>query len=145
MFTDVFMEVEIINTICAQAVRGLLGNLNEPVNELSYFDCIESVMENSKVGFSYCFMRYSALLPVFVFVFFFVFYSANSSRPKSNTFICVRFWASRWQVFLSTVKQVMCWPLEKVWAWHPKLYVGWQKLQDRWDYSILPTHYFVLV
>uniref|UniRef100_A0A8C6KU83 Talin 2 n=1 Tax=Nothobranchius furzeri TaxID=105023 RepID=A0A8C6KU83_NOTFU len=32
-----------------EAVRGLLGNLNEPVNELSYFDCIESVMENSKV------------------------------------------------------------------------------------------------
>ncbi|MED6241328.1 Talin-2, partial [Ataeniobius toweri] len=32
-----------------EAVRGLLGNPNEPVNELSYFDCIESVMENSKV------------------------------------------------------------------------------------------------
>uniref|UniRef100_A0AAQ5XM74 FERM domain-containing protein n=1 Tax=Amphiprion ocellaris TaxID=80972 RepID=A0AAQ5XM74_AMPOC len=32
-----------------EAVRGLLDNTNEPVNELSYFDCIESVMENSKV------------------------------------------------------------------------------------------------
>lgn len=32
-----------------QAVRGLLENPNEPVSELSYFDCIESVMENSKV------------------------------------------------------------------------------------------------
>ncbi|XP_034089502.1 talin-2 isoform X2 [Gymnodraco acuticeps] len=32
-----------------EAVRGLLDNPNEPVNELSYFDCIESVMENSKV------------------------------------------------------------------------------------------------
>ncbi|XP_069564756.1 talin-2 isoform X3 [Brachyistius frenatus] len=32
-----------------EAVRGLLENPNEPVNELSYFDCIESVMENSKV------------------------------------------------------------------------------------------------
>lgn len=32
-----------------QAVRGLLDNPNEPVNDLSYFDCIESVMENSKV------------------------------------------------------------------------------------------------
>ncbi|XP_077954056.1 talin-2-like isoform X4 [Gasterosteus aculeatus] len=32
-----------------EAVRGLLNNPNEPVNELSYFDCIESVMENSKV------------------------------------------------------------------------------------------------
>ncbi|XP_072321618.1 talin-2a isoform X2 [Eucyclogobius newberryi] len=32
-----------------EAVRGLLGNPNEPVSDLSYFDCIESVMENSKV------------------------------------------------------------------------------------------------
>ncbi|XP_062246016.1 talin-2 isoform X2 [Platichthys flesus] len=32
-----------------EAVRGLLNNPNEPVSELSYFDCIESVMENSKV------------------------------------------------------------------------------------------------
>ena len=32
----------------SQAVRGLLDNPNEPVSDLSYFDCIESVMENSK-------------------------------------------------------------------------------------------------
>ncbi|XP_017577063.1 talin-2a isoform X2 [Pygocentrus nattereri] len=32
-----------------EAVRGLLDNPNEPVNDLSYFDCIESVMESSKV------------------------------------------------------------------------------------------------
>ncbi|XP_062403935.1 talin-2 [Sardina pilchardus] len=32
-----------------EAVRGLLDNPNEPVSDLSYFDCIESVMENSKV------------------------------------------------------------------------------------------------
>uniref|UniRef100_A0A7N6F817 Talin 2a n=1 Tax=Anabas testudineus TaxID=64144 RepID=A0A7N6F817_ANATE len=32
-----------------EAVRGMLGNPNEPVSDLSYFDCIESVMENSKV------------------------------------------------------------------------------------------------
>ncbi|XP_065123839.1 talin-2a isoform X2 [Paramisgurnus dabryanus] len=32
-----------------EAVKGLLDNSNEPVNDLSYFDCIESVMENSKV------------------------------------------------------------------------------------------------
>uniref|UniRef100_A0A671P2V7 Talin-2-like n=1 Tax=Sinocyclocheilus anshuiensis TaxID=1608454 RepID=A0A671P2V7_9TELE len=31
-----------------EAVRGLLDNPNEPANDLSYFDCIESVMENSK-------------------------------------------------------------------------------------------------
>lgn len=43
--------VAITISFCAQAVRGLLDNPNEPVNELSYFDCIESVMENSKVRF----------------------------------------------------------------------------------------------
>ncbi|XP_035274307.1 talin-2 isoform X2 [Anguilla anguilla] len=32
-----------------EAVRGMLGNPSEPVSDLSYFDCIESVMENSKV------------------------------------------------------------------------------------------------
>ncbi|XP_030649998.1 talin-2 isoform X2 [Chanos chanos] len=32
-----------------EAVRGMLDNPSEPVSELSYFDCIESVMENSKV------------------------------------------------------------------------------------------------
>uniref|UniRef100_A0A8C5A5T6 Talin 2a n=1 Tax=Gadus morhua TaxID=8049 RepID=A0A8C5A5T6_GADMO len=31
------------------AVRGLLDSPNEPVSDLSYFHCIESVMENSKV------------------------------------------------------------------------------------------------
>ncbi|MGH0175607.1 UNVERIFIED_CONTAM: hypothetical protein FKN15_076359, partial [Acipenser sinensis] len=30
-------------------VKGMLDNPNEPVSDLSYFDCIESVMENSKV------------------------------------------------------------------------------------------------
>ncbi|XP_029576865.1 talin-2 isoform X1 [Salmo trutta] len=32
-----------------EAVKGMLANPNEPVSNLSYFDCIESVMENSKV------------------------------------------------------------------------------------------------
>uniref|UniRef100_A0A3P8ZIK2 Talin 2a n=1 Tax=Esox lucius TaxID=8010 RepID=A0A3P8ZIK2_ESOLU len=32
-----------------EAVKGMLDNPNEPVSDLSYFDCIESVMENSKV------------------------------------------------------------------------------------------------
>uniref|UniRef100_A0A4W5Q445 Talin 2a n=1 Tax=Hucho hucho TaxID=62062 RepID=A0A4W5Q445_9TELE len=31
-----------------EAVKGMLANPNEPVSNLSYFDCIESVMENSK-------------------------------------------------------------------------------------------------
>lgn len=30
----------------------MLDNPNEPVSDLSYFDCIESVMENSKVSLS---------------------------------------------------------------------------------------------
>ncbi|XP_076781534.1 talin-2 isoform X3 [Arvicanthis niloticus] len=32
-----------------ETVKGMLENPNEPVSDLSYFDCIESVMENSKV------------------------------------------------------------------------------------------------
>ncbi|KAJ7994856.1 hypothetical protein DPEC_G00253800, partial [Dallia pectoralis] len=32
-----------------EAVKGMLDNPNEPVSDLSYFDCIESVMENSKI------------------------------------------------------------------------------------------------
>lgn len=49
MFSGVSIVVSIIISVCVQAVRGLLDNPNEPVSELSYFDCIESVMENSKV------------------------------------------------------------------------------------------------
>lgn len=33
-----------------QTVKGMLDNPNEPVSDLSYFDCIEGVMENSKVS-----------------------------------------------------------------------------------------------
>ncbi|XP_015275713.1 PREDICTED: talin-2 [Gekko japonicus] len=32
-----------------ETVKGMLENPNEPVSDLSYFDCIEGVMENSKV------------------------------------------------------------------------------------------------
>ncbi|KAM7239606.1 hypothetical protein CapIbe_009101 [Capra ibex] len=32
-----------------ETVKGMLDNPSEPVSDLSYFDCIESVMENSKV------------------------------------------------------------------------------------------------
>lgn len=35
--------------VCVQSVRGMLENPTEAVNDLSYFDCIDSVMENSKV------------------------------------------------------------------------------------------------
>ena len=35
--------------VCMQSVRGMLENPTEAVSELSYFDCIDSVMENSKV------------------------------------------------------------------------------------------------
>lgn len=37
-------------SLSPQAVKGMLANPNEPVSNLSYFHCIESVMENSKVG-----------------------------------------------------------------------------------------------
>lgn len=45
--------------VSVQSVRGMLENPTEAVNELSYFDCIDSVMENSKVEhthitFYYC-------------------------------------------------------------------------------------------
>lgn len=49
MFKVNALTVELCPHI-TQAVRGLLENPNEPVSELSYFDCIESVMENSKVN-----------------------------------------------------------------------------------------------
>lgn len=44
--------------VCVQTVGGMLENPTEAVNDLGYFDCIDSVMENSKVPltfiFSYC-------------------------------------------------------------------------------------------
>uniref|UniRef100_A0A4W5P6M6 Talin 2 n=1 Tax=Hucho hucho TaxID=62062 RepID=A0A4W5P6M6_9TELE len=47
-----------------EAVRGLLDNPSEPVSQLSYFDCIESVMENSKIfefhGGLVCLLRVQA-------------------------------------------------------------------------------------
>ena len=39
-----------------QAVQGMLENPTEAVNDMSYFDCVDSVMENSKV-------RYKKLTP----------------------------------------------------------------------------------
>ncbi|KAJ7412997.1 hypothetical protein WISP_93590 [Willisornis vidua] len=35
--------------VAYETVKGMLDNPNEPVSDLSYFDCIEGVMENSKV------------------------------------------------------------------------------------------------
>ncbi len=37
------------NCVCLQTVRGMLENPTEAVNDSGYFDCIDSVMENSKV------------------------------------------------------------------------------------------------
>ncbi|KAL8196984.1 UNVERIFIED_CONTAM: Talin-2, partial [Gekko kuhli] len=34
-----------------ETVKGMLENPNEPVSDLSYFDCIEGVMENSKAAY----------------------------------------------------------------------------------------------
>lgn len=39
-----------VTVLHVQSVRGMLENPTEAVNESSYFDCIDSVMENSKVG-----------------------------------------------------------------------------------------------
>lgn len=39
----------VMTVLCLQSVRGMLENPTEAVSELSYFDCIDSVMENSKV------------------------------------------------------------------------------------------------
>ena len=33
----------------SQTVKEMLENPNEPVNDFSYFDCLESVMDNSKL------------------------------------------------------------------------------------------------
>ncbi|KAH0512095.1 Talin-2 [Microtus ochrogaster] len=46
---DEFLDAGIEMAGQAQTVKGMLENPNEPVSDLSYFDCIESVMENSKV------------------------------------------------------------------------------------------------
>lgn len=35
--------------LCVQSVRGMLENPTQAVSEASYFDCIDAVMENSKV------------------------------------------------------------------------------------------------
>ena len=33
-----------------QTVKGILDNINEPVNDMSYFECLEGVMNKSKVS-----------------------------------------------------------------------------------------------
>ncbi|MEQ2197543.1 hypothetical protein XENOCAPTIV_031017 [Xenoophorus captivus] len=48
---DEFLDAGIEMAGHTQAVRGMLDNPSEPVSDLSYFDCIESVMENSKASY----------------------------------------------------------------------------------------------
>lgn len=60
----------------------MLDNPNEPVSDLSYFDCIESVMENSKVG-----LLQSRAHRRFLFFLFFL-------------FALCRFWENPWLAFL---------------------------------------------
>lgn len=58
--------------VSVQSVRGMLENPTEAVNELSYFDCIDSVMENSKVEhthtshFIIAFTCFSHLIPLYL-------------------------------------------------------------------------------
>ncbi len=121
--------------MCVQAVRGLLDNPNEPVNELSYFDCIESVMENSKVQ----------AFKIIAWTLYFNCQKYFYAQQAAEDWICasiskwLRSLESRWQAFLSTVRQVMWQPSERAWAWRPKLCVGWQRLQDRWDHRATIT------
>ena len=35
-----------------QMMKSMLESANEPVTDLSYFECLDSVMEKSKVGYS---------------------------------------------------------------------------------------------
>lgn len=39
-----------LHLLPAQTVRELLENPVQPINDMSYFGCLDSVMENSKVG-----------------------------------------------------------------------------------------------
>lgn len=87
-------------SVCGQAVRGLLENRNEPINELSYFDCIESVMENSKV------QSFSGIIHYIPFV---IMFSIIGSSGSNLYFVSknLRSLERQWQAFLSTVRQAM--------------------------------------
>lgn len=97
-----------------QAVRGMLDNHNEPVSDLSYFDCIESVMENSKVGLS----------------------NGRSVQTRSAERLLTprrlfRSSVNPWQGFPRTVRPGTCRPSETVWDRRPRLCVASLKQQDR--------------
>lgn len=88
----------------SQAVRGMLDNPNEPVSDLSYFDCIESVMENSKVGLRIKQPGDRSAHPELSIL----------SIPLSSLFVLLacsfvlsRSWESLWQVFLRTARPEM--------------------------------------
>lgn len=119
--------------VCVQAVRGLLENPNEPVNELSYFDCIESVMENSKVrAFQDDYL--SRILKL----------SRTRVVTGSGRFHLrsrfLRSLESRWLAFLSTARQATWWPLGRASVWRPRLSAGWRRRRDRWDHDMTPLN-----
>lgn len=63
LFSSIFRTVNNQFLSLFQTVKGMLDNPNEPVSDLSYFDCIESVMENSKViSFSLLCVSYKVCL-----------------------------------------------------------------------------------
>lgn len=73
--------------VCLQSVRGMLENPTEAVSELSYFDCIDSVMENSKVQLTF-------LLCLMSFLF--------QSCVVICLFLCKHYFATNTIQFLST-------------------------------------------
>lgn len=75
--------------VFVQSVRGMLENPTEGINELSYFDCIDSVMENSKV-------RTSSLSTHHVFLI--------SASSHFFAFLCIHFTFSHNRCFSAALK-----------------------------------------
>ena len=46
-------------------MKSMLESANEPVTDLSYFECLDSVMEKSKVGYSVT-VRLYVILSVYI-------------------------------------------------------------------------------
>lgn len=76
-------KTDVVVLVCVQSVRGMLENPTEAVSELSYFDCIDSVMENSKVELAL--LPSSSLLSHLIFFFItnlpFLYFFAKESIP----------------------------------------------------------------
>lgn len=87
----------------------MLDNPSEPVSDLSYFDCIESVMENSKVGRAPVRMQ-----PV----------QLGGANVRSSPSLPPRSSGSLWRAFLKTARRETCQLSGSAWAWPPKPYAA---------------------